>query len=366
MRLLRIAHIDTERTWRGGEQQLCSLAKYQEARGHENIVVGRSDSDLSKRLLETNIPYVPIDPWGEWDPISPHRLGRALLSHGIDVIHAHTSHGISLGLLARRGLNIPLVATRRVDFHLRSNWFCQWKYRSVDHLIAVSTAVRRVLCQDGIPGEKISVVADGIDFSRVEGITPVRRDELGFPNDSFVVGQVAALAPHKDQNTLIEAIAILRPRFPTLRCVLVGSGENLVRLRASVKRLGLTGTVHFTGFRADALRFLAGFDVFCLSSKEEGLGSSLLDAMALRIPIVATTAGGIPDLIENEQEGFLVPPLNPRALAQALERMFDGRGAHESMIQRAREKSLRFDISRTAEGTGEVYEALVERSGRLA
>src|SRR5262249_26319173 len=159
------------------------------------------------------------------------------------------------------------------------NRFSRWKYERPTAFIAISDKIKEVLIASGIPASKISVIKSGVDFDRYKNVTPARKSVFKVRDESFIVGQIAALAPHKDQSTFLKAVALLRDEWPDLHVVIVGDGplrKELVRLQRDLK---LTGIVDFLGFEENPLPFLAAFDIFCLSSKEEGLGTSLIDAM---------------------------------------------------------------------------------------
>jgi glycosyltransferase involved in cell wall biosynthesis len=142
--------------------------------------------------------------------------------------------------------------------------------------------------------------------------------ELGVPAGCPVVGNVAALTDHKDHATLIEAAARVRARVPEARFVIVGDGPLRPRLEALCRERGVADRCIFAGFRQDLDRLFPAFTVFCLSSHMEGLGTSLLDAMAFSRPVVATAAGGIPEAVEDGVTGRVVPVRDPAALADAL------------------------------------------------
>jgi glycosyltransferase involved in cell wall biosynthesis len=167
--------------------------------------------------------------------------------------------------------------------------------------------------------------------------------------------QVAALAPHKDQETFLRTIALLHQKDPTLHGVLVGEGSLRSSLEDLAERLGIESSVHFLGFREDPLRYLAAFDVFCLSSKDEGLGTSLLDAMALRIPVAATGVGGIPELIQDGVTGFLSAPRSPEALAQKVEQALRVRSSDPSLLQRAYDHARKYDFLSTVQAYESLY-----------
>jgi len=179
---------------------------------------------------------------------------------------------------------------------------------------------------------------------------------LGVPAGAPVVGNVAALTAHKDHATLLLAAAQVIARVPEVRFVIVGQGELESRLRARAHELGLDGHVLFAGFRPDVDRLIPAFDVFCLSSHMEGLGTSLLDAMCYARAVVGTAAGGIPEAVEDGVTGRVVGPRQPDALAGALTDVLLDRGRRESMGAAGRARFLeRFTADRMVEETLAVY-----------
>lgn len=357
MKALRIAHIDTERTWRGGEQQAYSLMEGLKFRGHYNLLISQRGSVLSERA-RGHFPMMEVAPWGEWDLFEAHFVNRRIKSEKIDVIHAHTGHGVSLAVLAALGTKIPVVITRRVDFSLSRNYFSRWKYSRVQQVVAISEGVRRVLISSGIPDKKITVVHSGVDFNRYLAIHPLSKKDLGVPEDCYLIGQVAALAPHKDQNNLLEAVALLRKDVPNIRLFVVGEGELRSQLKKKSEALGLEDIVQWLGFQSNPLEFISAFDVFCLSSKEEGLGTSILDAMVLKVPVVATQVGGIPELIEHEKTGYLVPSSNAPVLAMVLQKALLKGESNYQILENAFEKAKKFDIKGTISRMEAIYARL--------
>jgi glycosyltransferase involved in cell wall biosynthesis len=214
---------------------------------------------------------------------------------------------------------LPLVAARRVDFHMKTNALSRWKYRQVDCFICASEAIRRMLIGDGVPADHVVTIHEGIDLGRVAAAP--RADlhaDLWLPHHAPIVGNVAALVPHKGQRHLIEAAAIVVKKVPDARFVIAGEGELRPVLERQIKDHRLEKHVFLTGFRPDILSVHKGFDIFVMSSVTEGLGTSLLDAMACGKPVVATTAGGIPEVVVDGTTGFLVPPRNHEAMADAI------------------------------------------------
>jgi glycosyltransferase involved in cell wall biosynthesis len=250
------------------------------------------------------------------------------------------------------------VATRRVDFALRGP-LSRRKYAACDRVIAVSQAIAGVLGRGGLGSERVRVVYEGVpDRNALPGGREALRD-LGIPEDAPVVGNVAALTGHKDQATLLEAAAKVVRRVPEARFVIVGEGELRSRLEARSRDLGLERRCVFAGFRADLDRLIPAFTVFCLSSHMEGLGTSLLDAMAFGVPVVATAAGGIPEAVQDGITGRLAPPRQPDALAAALLEALDDplRRAAWGRAGRRRYEE-RFTADRMIDATLAVYAEL--------
>ena len=172
-----------------------------------------------------------------------------------------------------------------------------------------------------------------------------------------MIGNVAALTGHKDHETLVEAMALLRPRSPHACLVIAGDGDRRPALEALVRARSLEGRVLFAGFRDDLDRLLPAFSVFCLSSHLEGLGTSVLDAMAFGLPVVATAAGGIPEAVEDGLTGRVVPPRAPAALADALVEVLGDEARRRALGEAGRRRFLeRFTSDRMVEETLRVLE----------
>ncbi len=172
------------------------------------------------------------------------------------------------------------------------------------------------------------------------------------PEAAPVVGNVAALTAHKDHATLVDAMALLRPRMPEARLVIAGEGELRPALERRVRERGLADRVVFAGFRRDLDSLLPAFSVFCLSSQLEGLGTSLLDAMAFALPVVATAAGGIPEAVQDGVTGRIVPARDPAALADALASVLEDEERRRALGAAGRRRFLeRFTADRMVEDT---------------
>jgi len=220
-------------------------------------------------------------------------LARLLRRERPGALLLHDPHAVSAGLVASRlAGRAALVAVRRVDFPLRGP-FSRAKYAACDRVIVVSRAIGSVAEAGGVQRERLRLVYEGSRPRRGGGGREALA-ALGVPAGVPVIGNVAALTGHKDHATLVEAMALLRKHLPEARLVIAGEGELRSALEAQVRDRGLGDRVVFAGFRYDLDRLLPAFSAFCLSSRLEGLGTSLLDAMAFGLPVVATAAAGSP------------------------------------------------------------------------
>lgn len=357
--MIRVLHVDTARGWRGGQNQVLLTALGMAARGHDVAVACRAEGELLHRARAAGVAVRPVPFRGDLWPPAVASLAAVVRDFRPDVVHLHDPHAASAGLLAQ-GLagRSRVVATRRVDFPLHG-WLSRAKYRACERVVAVSGAIREVLRRAHVPEERLRLVHEGVPdrAPRPGGRAALR--ELGIPEDAPVVGNVAALVDHKDHATLLRAAALVVRVRRDVRFVVAGEGKERAALLELRGRLGLDDHVTFTGFRDDLDRLIPAFDVFCLSSHQEGLGTSLLDAMAFGRPIVATAAGGIPDAVLDGVTGRLVPARQPEALADALIGLLADPERRAALGAAGRRRFLEeFTADRMVEGTLRVLEEL--------
>jgi len=358
----RVLHVDTERGWRGGERQALWLARELEGRGHRSFVAARAGEPLAIRASEAGLRVLGCDPAGEADVLAALRLRRAIRANGITVVHAHTAHAVAVAALATLRLHVPLVVSRRVDFPLRGNAGTRWKYGRAAAIIAISRAVARVLESSGVEARLIHVVPDGVDTRRaVAPAAEATLASLGVGRGQPLVVQVAQLVGHKDPLNFVRAIGIARRTVPDLRALMVGDGPLRAEVAREIARMSLGDTVRLAGYRTDADALLAAADVATLSSREEGMGSVLLDALAFGLPIAATNAGGIPEVVVDGECGLLAPRSDPDALGRAIARLITDRALAERLAANALARSVEFSVERMTERTIAVYDAVVAR-----
>jgi glycosyltransferase involved in cell wall biosynthesis len=354
-------HIDTARTWRGGQSQVLTTLMGLRAMGHRTLLVAHSEGELRQRAAE-GLDLVALAPKTEMDLTAAWRLSRLIKQLKPDIVHAHDPHGVAMAALAlsmsTQLAKPPLVAARRVDFHLRGSSLSRWKYRQVDCFICASEAIRQLLVGDGVPPARAVTVHEGTDIERVDRAEPAQlHGEFWLPHHAPIIGNVAALVPHKGQRHLIEAAKVVLPQAPDARFIIAGEGELRPALERQIKEDHLEKHVFLAGFRPDVLSLHKAFDIFAMSSITEGLGTSLIDAMAAGKPIVATRAGGIPEVVVDGETGFLVPPRDHEAMADAIVRLLKDEILRRQMgdAGRARARAL-FSAERMVQNTLQVYQ----------
>jgi glycosyltransferase involved in cell wall biosynthesis len=354
-------HIDTARGWRGGQGQVKYTVLGLRQRGDRALLVAHPEGQLYKRMSE-GLDLVPLAPRNEVDLAAAWRLSRVLKQYRPDVIQAHDPHATAMAAtalaIAAPSPKPPLIATRRVDFHIAHNSFSRWKYSQVDWFIAITSAIADMLVGDGIPRTKIALVNEGVDVDRIVALPAANvHAECFLPVNSPVVGNVAALVPHKGQHYLIEAAALVVKQVPDVRFVILGEGELREQLEREIRHKHLERHVFLAGFRGNPIELTKSFDVFVMSSLTEGLCTALVDAMAAARPAVATTAGGIPEVVVDGETGFLVPPKDAAAMAARIVQLLKDPALRERMglagLARAR---ARFTVERMVEETNAVYE----------
>jgi L-malate glycosyltransferase len=353
-------HIDTARTWRGGQQQVLLTVLGMRARGHRAVLVAHPEGELFRRASE-GPDLFPLAPMNEIDLATAWKLSRLVRKWAPEIVHAHDPHAVTMAALGLSfGAPLPrpkIIASRRVDFHLQSHAFSQWKYRQVDGFIAASRAIKDILVQDRIPPARIAVVHDGIDVAKIQNRPPVDvHTEYWLPHGVPVIVNVGALVGHKGQRFLIDAMPLVLREVPDAHLIIFGEGELRPVLERQLKSLSLTKRVLLPGFREDVLSLMKSSDLFVMSSVTEGLGSAVLDAMAMGLAVVGTTAGGIPEAVVPGVTGELVPPGEAKPLADGIIKLLKDPGLRSAYGAAGREHVAgHFGVDTLVDGTLECY-----------
>ena len=348
-RPLKALHVDAELSWRGGQRQATYLYEGILEVGAPAGFVCRPGSSLQRYLDGQGLAYQALAWRGEADLRAGFRLARYARRKGFEALILHSSHALSWGLMARLFCpGLKLIAVRRVDFPIGNNPLSRLKYRLADRIVAISENVRQVLMSDGVPEGKIVLIRSGINLERFAGGTPDPgfRARWQIPPEAILVGTVAAFTGHKDYPTFLRAAALASERDSRLRFLAVGDGVLFVSMREFASQLGLQGKLIFVGRQDDVGPFLRALDIFVLASKKEGLGTSVLDAMALGKAVAATQAGGIPEMVQHGKTGLLVPPRDFAALAEAILKLAQDPALRAVLGEAAKSRAVDFDYHR--------------------
>ncbi|HKS28467.1 MAG TPA: glycosyltransferase family 4 protein [Pyrinomonadaceae bacterium] len=324
---MRILHINSARTFGGGERHTADLANALARRGHELFAAAPSGSPLVaelKRVPSENVFELPLR--NALDVQSAIELARRVREREIEIIHAHVARDYLLAALAARRSDAPLVLTRHLERPLKS--LHRWTLSGVSRVIAVSEAVERaLLAQKIFPPEKIRRISNGIDLERFErrarAFDTQRFRRLSGIKGRLVVGTAGELREHKGQEDFIRAAHAVAQSFADVDFVIAGEDrsprkEYRARLERLVLELQLQTRVHFTGWLEDVATLLPALDIFVSPSRVEPFGLVMVEAMAAGLPVVATGTGGAREIVEDGATGKLVVPEDWQGMAEAV------------------------------------------------
>lgn len=330
------------------------------------MLVAHRDGELLRRASE-GPDLVPLAPANEVDLTAAWKLSKMIRAWKPQIVHAHDPHAVSMAALALSFASPSpkpkTIASRRVDFHLQSHAFSKWKYRQMDHFIAASGAIKQILIHDGIAADRIDVVHDGIDVEKIAHRPAADvHAEYWLPHGVPVIVNVGALVAHKGQKHLIDAMPLVLREVPDAHLIVFGEGELRAALEKQIKHVNLGKRVLLPGFREDVLSVMKTADLFVMSSVTEGLGSAVLDAMAMGHAVVGTRAGGIPEAVVPNDTGLLVEPGDHKALAAAIVTLLKDPQLRKQYGNAGRARvAEHFGVDRLVEGTLDVYRRVADR-----
>ncbi len=360
---MKILHLSSEKSWRGGEQQMAYLIEQLKLLGVESHVAARSNSAFEKWCLANNIPFLSIPYNNVFDISSALKLKSYCSKNSFDFIHMHSSRSHGLALLANAlGNSVPLILSRRVDFPIKANFFSKRKYNHalIKNIICVSNKIKDIVSESISNPEKCVTVYDGVDLNRFhgKGMRGKIRKELGISDEFKLIGNIAAIAPHKDYFTFLDTVKILSSKIKA-KYLIAGEGPLRKEIENRIVELELQNDVFVLGFRKDVENVFADLDLLLYTSKEEGLGSTLLDAMAYGLPIVAAEGGGIPEIVKSEFNGLTAPVQDSQKLSEHVVRMLSDNALREKLVLNAKEFVKDFSKEAMAKQTLAIYKQVL-------
>jgi len=322
---------------------------------------------LVPELERAGVNATCLDVRRSWDPRWIGRLRRVVAEGRFDVVHAHLPYAAIGARLALRRMG---ESRPRLVYTEHNTWD---RYRPVtrrmnartfgmnDAVIAVSDGVASSM-RTGADGPPVTMIPNGVDAEGLRSAAlsrEVARRDLGVPADATVVGTVGGIIAKKGHAALVRAARAVVDVHPHARFVFVGLPIDPERVRAEIERGGLGDRVMLAGYREEAARLMPAFDVYCLPSRFEGMPVSLLEAMALGIPAVATAVGGVPEVVTDGQDAMLVPPDDPGALSAALIALLGDPVRRRAMGEAAARTAERFSLREMVRRTEAVYESVL-------
>lgn len=368
-----VLHISTARSWRGGEQQVAYLLHELRRQGLTQWLCCRKPSPLNEFCQESGIAVLPIREFSSAVSIAL-RLASFCNENDIGLLHAHDSRAHTLALLAvLLGARASVVVHRRVDFPVGGNILSRWKYNhlAIKRIICVSKAIEQVMSSCLRDASRLVLVHSAADLSRFSswqhpGAKAAERkrleSEYGLREGQILVINTAAIAPHKDYFTFVDTAEILlRGGLDAIFLILGADGGEERAIRGYIAEKKLEIRFIFTGFRRDVPRYMAAADLLLFTSKTEGLGTAVLEAFACGLPVVATSAGGIPEMVVHEETGLLAKPGDADGLARQVKRILRDHALREKLIGQAIQKVGAFSTQKMSDGVMAVYRATGRR-----
>ena len=359
-----IIHIDTGKTWRGGQQQAFYLHQSLCKSEYESIMICKKRSCMAKKCEEHQIPFLCLPLISEIDIYSAWKVSLLLKNNGNDILHLHTAHALSIGLLVKMFCrDIKLIGVRRVDFSIKKSMLSNLKYQNtfLDVLVCISKNIYDVVLKDGVSAEKLRLIHSGIDTNRYAVLKSKVTKINHPPKQHLVIGTIAAYVGHKDYPTLLKAARLVLNETNNVTFIAIGDGVLFNKMKKIHDELQLGKSFIMAGFQQDIKKYLHSFDIFVLASKKEGLGTSVLDAMSARKAIVACNCGGIPEMIKHNINGLLAEKENPNDLAEKILFLIKNSDLRERVAAQAEIDVQKFSIKHTINKNIELYRELTEK-----
>jgi len=360
---MRILHISSEKSWRGGEQQIAYLLEETAAAGVENEVLCRAGSAFEQYCKEQKFPVHAVSFGGLLLINSALTLRK--LAKNFDIVHAHTAKAHLLCYYALLlGMQAKVVVSRRVDFVPSTSYFTKKRYNhaGVNKYLCVSKAIEKILTSYlDVGKDRCTTVYSGVDLNKF-GLSDDSdiHSEYGLDKSLKLVVNTSALADHKDYRTFLDTVKMISDQRDDVHFIIFGDGPMKEEIVSYSHNLNIDRVVTFAGFVDNIPALLPQADVFLITSKTEGLGTSIIDAFACKVPVVATAAGGIPELVEDHKTGLLNNIGDVSSLCDSVIKLFNDQTLVKSLTSGATEKLLQFSKEHTAQSTMQIYKELIK------
>ncbi|HPE85993.1 MAG TPA: glycosyltransferase family 4 protein [Bacteroidales bacterium] len=365
---MTIIHVSTKQSWRGGEQQIAYLIDELRDAVVEQVVLTPANSKLSDFCQEHGIRKTHFYKWTGINFHAAHVLKKICKRYSQPIIHAHDSHAHTFAYLSSLffGNKAPIIVSRRVDFPVHRNLFSKWKYNApqIRKIICVSEKIKEITAPSIHNKTLLTVVYSGIDISRFSApkTQNILKKYFQIPEHHLIIGNIAALAPHKDYFTFVDTAELILKQYQDVTFLIIGQGPMKQRIAEYIFDKKLQNSIYFTGYRTDIPEILPELDIFLMTSETEGLGTSLLDAFASEVPVVATRAGGIPEIVKHNYTGLLADVKDPVQLAEYVLTLIRDPELKSALVKNAKQEMRTFTKQQTARKTLEIYQQVILES----
>lgn len=370
--MIPLLHLITELSIGGAQMVLLRLLNNMDRQRYQPTVacLYNGDGIVAQQIRDLGIRVVDLEMRSKWRMDAFARFWALLRQQRPTILHTWMFHANIPGRLLGRAARVPVIIGSEHTMGQESQfrqWINRWSGPLTDGVICVSEQVRAFAEQQiGLPPQKLTVIPNGIElqrFDRLPSQAEVRR-RFGLPQTSTVMGAIGRPRPVKGYRYLIDAFAQLAPAHPALTLLLVGNGPERAALTEQARQKGLVDRAFFLDDQTDIPALLPALDLLVAPSLWEGMPMVVLEAMAARLPVVATRVGGTPDVVADGETGLLVAPSDAMQLAQSIERLLVDPGLRQQMGRAGRARAEQnFSIEQNVAQTQALYERLVRKTG---
>jgi len=328
-------------------------------------IVGCREGSVVERYCKTNdLPFVSLPFKSAYHLSTAFSIVKYCKREHIDLIQTHSSKSHTMAVIAGLiGLDVPQILTRRVDFPIKNNWFSRFKYNysKIKRVICISDTIHQMTAVDIKDKSKLITIHSGVDINKFSPYFNSNwlRTNYGLDKNAVVIGNISAISNQKDYFTFVKVAERIIRRKRNIYFFIVGDGPDRQIIEQFVHKKGLENYITFTGFVDNINEVLPSLDIFLFTSRTEGLGTSVLDAMAASVPIVSTAAGGVSEMVVHEKNGLLYQVGDVQGITKGVERLLKSTELCISLSEGGQETVRSFSKEKTARRTLEVYDQVL-------
>ncbi|MEJ8757941.1 glycosyltransferase family 4 protein [Pontibacter sp. H259] len=364
---MQVLQLVSERSWRGGEQQVAYLLEELRELGITCHVCCQKGSAFEAYCKQNNFPHIALAFTKIFPVPTALQLKAYINKHNIQLVHMQASHAHTIGVLAHMlGANCELILSRRVEFQIGGSLLSKYKYnyKGIKRIICISERVREVLAQSIDDPGKCVTVYSGINLDRFRDLPVIKSDYLrrtyNIPPHKLLIGNISAIDVHKDYFTFLEMAKLLKDQGVNATYLAIGTGKMEQEVKNYAIELGLANDVIFTGFIKNVHQVLPELDYFVFTTIKEGLGTTVLDAFASRVPVVASATGGIPEMVQDGITGMLAPVKQPAIFAQKVMQLIQHPDLRQRVVENAQKTVVNFSKEVTTRHTLAIYKEILD------